>query len=123
MAALQRTISIVPPTVPPRLDSPESSARLRCPWREEHKGLPILAFASQTKFRVWLRRHHKRDDGLWVMFAKKNSGVTTTTYVEAREEAIAWGWIDGLKNGYGETYYLLRFTPRHRPRRGRFTPR
>lgn len=79
---------------------------------EEHKGLPMLAFASQAKFRVWLRRHHKREDGLWVMFAKKNSGVTTTTYAEAREEAIAWGWIDGLKNGYDETYYLLRFTPR-----------
>lgn len=70
------------------------------------------AFATQAKFRVWLRKHHKREEGLWVMFAKKNSGVTTTTYVEAREEAIAWGWIDGLKNGYDETYYLLRFTPR-----------
>lgn len=77
----------------------------------EHKGLPMETFATQAKFRAWLRKHH-RAEGLWVMFAKKHAGVKTTTYVEAREEAIAWGWIDGLKNGYDETYYLLRFTPR-----------
>ncbi len=78
----------------------------------EHKGLPMLAFATQAKFRTWLRRDHRQDEGVWVMFAKKNSGATTTSYEKAREEAIAWGWIDGLINAYDQTYYLLRFTPR-----------
>lgn len=82
---------------------------------EEHKGLVVLPFASQTKFRTWLRKNHARQDGFWLKFAKKASGIASVTYAEAREEAIAWGWIDGLKNGYDESYYLLRFTPR-RPR-------
>ena len=82
---------------------------------EEHKGLVVLPFASQAKFRTWLRKNHARQDGFWLKFAKKNTGIKTVSYEEAREEAIAWGWIDGLINGYDETYYLLRFTPR-RPR-------
>lgn len=79
---------------------------------EEHKGLVVLPFASQAKFRTWLRKNHARQDGLWLKFAKKASGIASVTYAQAREEAIAWGWIDGLKNGYDESYYLLRFTPR-----------
>jgi uncharacterized protein YdeI (YjbR/CyaY-like superfamily) len=51
---------------------------------------------------------------VWLMFAKKNSGVTTVTYAEAVEEALCYGWIDGQAAGHDETFYLQRFTPRRR---------
>ncbi len=81
---------------------------------DEHKGLPMLAFASKAAWARWLRSNHAKSQGLWVAFAKKGSGVASVTYEEAREVALVHGWIDGLKNARDETWYLLRFTPRTR---------
>lgn len=75
-------------------------------------GLPALPFASKAAWARWMRSNHAKADGLWIAFAKKDSGVPSVTYEEAREVAIAHGWIDGLKNARDETWYLLRFTPR-----------
>lgn len=78
-----------------------------------HKGLPLVFFAKQADFAVWLAKSHaSAPDGIWIQFAKKGSGVTSITYEEAREVAIRFGWIDGLKNALDATYYTLRFTPR-----------
>ena len=72
-------------------------------------------FASQEKWLVWLERNHAKSPGLWVMFAKKNSGVASVTYAEAVEAALCYGWIDGQLRSVDATYYVQRFTPR-RPR-------
>ena len=82
---------------------------------EEHKGLEVQAFATKRAWGCWLRQHHRRTQGIWIKLAKKDSGIASISYVEARELAIAFGWIDGLVNGLDEGSYLLRFTPR-RPR-------
>ena len=83
---------------------------------ETHKGQPIRAFKTRRSFETWIDKNHaKAEDGLWVKFAKKNSGLKSITYVEAREVALIYGWIDGLKNAIDEDYYAIRFTPR-RPR-------
>jgi uncharacterized protein YdeI (YjbR/CyaY-like superfamily) len=85
------------------------------PRPERHKDLVVLPFPDPDTWLAWLARHHTRQDGIWIKFAKKNSGIRSVTYEQAREGAIIYGWIDGLINGYDELWYLTRFTPR-RPR-------
>jgi uncharacterized protein YdeI (YjbR/CyaY-like superfamily) len=77
-----------------------------------HKGLALLSFANKALFESWLSDNHARDDGIWLKFAKKGTGIPCITYEEAREVAIRYGWIDGLKNALDERYYTLRFTKR-----------
>ena len=78
-----------------------------------HKGLPLLPFKTKAAWATWLRKNHaKAEDGIWLKFAKKASGLPSITYAEAREVAIVYGWIDGLKNALDDEYYTLRFTPR-----------
>lgn len=81
-----------------------------------YKDLELLAPVDRGELERWFALHHAdREKGAWVKFAKKNSGCRSASYVEAREVAIRYGWIDGLKNALDATHYLLRFTPR-RPR-------
>src|SRR5690606_41691660 len=77
-----------------------------------HAGLALHYFETAAAFELWIRRHFKLTDGSWIACAKKARGVQSISYVEAREVAIRWGWIDGLKNRLSETHYVLRFTPR-----------
>ncbi|NOT62638.1 MAG: bacteriocin-protection protein [Acidobacteria bacterium] len=72
----------------------------------------IVLFASQPEWRKWLAKQHAKAPGLWLRFAKKNSGVVSVTYDEALDVALCYGWIDGLKKKYDEQTYMLRFTPR-----------
>lgn len=74
--------------------------------------LPVKSFSSQAVFERWLERNHGRQDGIWVKFAKKGTGLKSVTYAEAVRVALAFGWIDGQSKGLDETYYLQRFTPR-----------
>src|SRR5882672_2827331 len=56
--------------------------------------------------------NHARARELWVGFFKKDSGKGGLTYAEALEEALCFGWIDGLKKRADEFSYTHRFTPR-----------
>src|SRR5712691_13235832 len=69
-------------------------------------------FKSQTEFRKWLETHHATDRELWVMFYKKGSGKSGIGYKEAVDEALCFGWIDGIKKRVDESSYTHRFTPR-----------
>jgi uncharacterized protein YdeI (YjbR/CyaY-like superfamily) len=71
-------------------------------------------FASQTDFRAWLERHHASASELWVGFHKKGSGRGGIGYKEALDEALCFGWIDGLKKRVDATSYMHRFSPRRR---------
>ncbi len=77
--------------------------------------LPIIAFASQTEWEAWLEDHHATSPGVWLKIAKKATGIPTVTYAEAVDVALCFGWIDGQRNGFDDTWFLQRFTPR-RPR-------
>jgi uncharacterized protein YdeI (YjbR/CyaY-like superfamily) len=59
--------------------------------------LPVIPFASSDAWEAWLEEHHTTSDGLWLKIAKKGSGLTTVTYDEALEVALAFGWIDGKR--------------------------
>ena len=74
--------------------------------------LPVKPFATQSEWERWLERNHERQDGIWVKFAKKDSGVGSLTYAEALHVALAYGWIDGQVKRFDERFYLQRFTPR-----------
>jgi uncharacterized protein YdeI (YjbR/CyaY-like superfamily) len=69
-------------------------------------------FASAAAFRRWLAAHHARVRELWVGFHKKDSGRPSVTYPEALDEALCFGWIDGVRKNVGATSYTIRFTPR-----------
>lgn len=79
---------------------------------ESYQDLPILFFSGQLEWEQWLAEHHAEPTGVWLKFAKKNSGITSLTYDPALSVALCYGWIDGQTKSLDETYYLQKFTPR-----------
>ncbi len=73
---------------------------------------PTHEFATGGAFGAWLAEHHATADGVWIRFAKKGSGVASATYLEALEEALCWGWIDGQARRVDDVWYVQKFTPR-----------
>src|SRR5258706_2854756 len=71
-------------------------------------------FASPAAFRRWLSRHHASKALVWIGFWKKASGKKGITYAEAVDEALCFGWIDGLVRSFDDRAYKQRFTPRKR---------
>lgn len=69
-------------------------------------------FRSPAEFRGWLSKHHDTESELLVGFHKKNSGKKSVTYAEALDEALCFGWIDGVRKSYDDNSYTIRFTPR-----------
>ena len=72
-------------------------------------------FASPAAFRAWLAKHHLEADELLVGFHKKDSGRASITWPESVDQALCFGWIDGVRRRMDEVSYTIRFTPR-RPR-------
>ena len=72
----------------------------------------ITHFESPDAFRDWLRRHHPERDELWVGFWKKATGRASITWPESVDEALCFGWIDGLRKRVDDEAYTIRFTPR-----------
>ena len=72
-------------------------------------------FRSAPEFRGWLQAHHRAAPELVVLFHGKASGRGGITYQEALDEALCFGWIDGVRKNAGRGSYTIRFTPR-RPR-------
>jgi len=69
-------------------------------------------FRTAATFGKWLERNHARAPELLVGFYKKGSGRGGMTYGEALDEALCWGWIDGVRRSVDEDSYSIRFTPR-----------
>ena len=75
---------------------------------------PPRFFASSDAFRKWLERNHDRKDELWVGLYKKASGKGGLTYREAVDQALCFGWIDGISKSIDDISYRQRFTPRRK---------
>jgi uncharacterized protein YdeI (YjbR/CyaY-like superfamily) len=69
-------------------------------------------FPAQSGFRSWLEKHHTQVNELWVGFYRKQSGKGGITYPEALDEALCFGWIDGVRKALDDSSYTIRFTPR-----------
>jgi uncharacterized protein YdeI (YjbR/CyaY-like superfamily) len=71
-------------------------------------------FPTQAAFRRWLEANHGRSTELWVAFHTKASGLGGLAYQEALDEALCFGWIDGVRKKVDPDSYTNRFTPRKR---------
>jgi len=69
-------------------------------------------FAKPVTFRAWLEKHHQTKREQWVGFHRKASARVSITWPEAVDEALCFGWIDGLRKTIDAGSYKIRFTPR-----------
>jgi uncharacterized protein YdeI (YjbR/CyaY-like superfamily) len=71
-----------------------------------------LLVTTRQEWRDWLTQHHRDQREIWLIYYKKGSGKTGISYEESVEEALCFGWIDGINKGITEETYAGRFTPR-----------
>jgi uncharacterized protein YdeI (YjbR/CyaY-like superfamily) len=69
-------------------------------------------FKTPSAFRKWLAANHAKSKELWVGFYKKASGKPSITWPESVDEALCFGWIDGVRKSIDEESYQIRFSPR-----------
>ena len=69
-------------------------------------------FASPEEFRAWLEAHHDSAEVLWVGYHKRGTRRPSLTWPESVDEALCFGWIDGLRRSVDAERYAIRFTPR-----------
>jgi uncharacterized protein YdeI (YjbR/CyaY-like superfamily) len=69
-------------------------------------------FATPAAFRAWFEAHHETAAELLVGFYKKGSGRPSITWPESVEQALCFGWIDGVRRRIDDQAYSIRFTPR-----------
>src|SRR5947208_5712306 len=69
-------------------------------------------FASPSELRAWFEQNHETTQELWIGFYKTSSGKPSITWPESVDEALCFGWIDGIRKRVDEISYQIRFTPR-----------
>ena len=69
-------------------------------------------FKTPTHFRRWLEKNHATSGELWVGYYKKGTGRPSITWPESVEQALCYGWIDGIRKKRDDLSYVVRFTPR-----------
>ena len=74
---------------------------------------PIF-FPSPEEVRAWLQQHHAVAKELLAGFYKKGAGQRTLTWPESVDEALCFGWIDGVRKNLDASRYTIRFTPRRK---------
>jgi len=74
--------------------------------------LPIKKFASSSKLRAWLEKHHASSRGIYLRIFKKPSGIPSVTFAEVLDEGLIFGWSESMRLKYDAESYLQKFTPR-----------
>ena len=69
-------------------------------------------FVDPRSFRAWIKKNHTAEKELLVGFHRIGTGIKSITYPEALDEALCFGWIDGVRKSAGPGAYTIRFTPR-----------
>ncbi len=69
---------------------------------------------SREEWRKWLEERHSDTDEIWLVYYKKHTNKATVSYAESVEEALCFGWIDGIKKRIDDERYTHRFTPRRK---------
>lgn len=67
---------------------------------------------NREQWRNWLEENHAKQNEVWLVFSKQHTGKPSLSYNDAVEEALCFGWIDGVKRSIDEDHYMHRFTPR-----------
>lgn len=73
-----------------------------------------LDFTDKAEWRAWLELYHGKEKEAWLIHYKKSANPLAMTYDEAVEEALCFGWIDGLARSIDAQTYALRYSPRRR---------
>ena len=73
---------------------------------------PQFCASSREEWRAWLQQNHADASEIWLVYFKKHTGKPTVGYAESVEEALCFGWVDGLKKRIDEDRYAHRFSPR-----------
>jgi uncharacterized protein YdeI (YjbR/CyaY-like superfamily) len=71
-----------------------------------------IYFSSPDEFRAWLEEHHETATEVWVGYWKKATGKPSLVWSQAVDEALCFGWIDGVLRGIDDERHIQRFTPR-----------
>jgi uncharacterized protein YdeI (YjbR/CyaY-like superfamily) len=71
-----------------------------------------IYFETPADFKAWLEQNHSQTDFVLVGFYKKGTGKPSMTWPESVDEALCFGWIDGVRKGVDADRYTIRFTPR-----------
>ena len=74
----------------------------------------IIYCTNRQKWREWLSAHFETEQEIWFVFPTVSSGEIGVTYNDAVEEALCFGWIDGVAGTLDEKHQLRRFTPRRK---------
>ncbi len=74
--------------------------------------MAVSFFATQADFRAWLEKHHKKETELLVGFYKVSSDKPSMTWSQSVDQALCFGWIDGVRKSIDAESYSIRFTPR-----------
>ena len=74
--------------------------------------MPPVYFASPAEWRAWLEQHHASAGELVVGFYKRATGEPSLTWPESVDQALCFGWIDGIRRRVDDARYTIRFTPR-----------
>ena len=74
----------------------------------------VTFFSTQDEFREWLQKNHKTETELLVGFYKVNSQKPSMTWSQSVDQALCFGWIDGIRRSIDEDSYCIRFTPRRK---------
>ncbi|MHC1706557.1 MAG: YdeI family protein [Bacteroidales bacterium] len=72
----------------------------------------IIFFENQLQFREWLENHYDKETELIVGYYKIDSGKPSMTWSESVDQALCFGWIDGIRKSIDRESYCIRFTPR-----------
>ena len=72
----------------------------------------VRYFPSPEAFGRWLQKNHAKKSELWLGYHKKETGRPSLTWSESVDEALCWGWIDGIRKSVDASRYTSRFTPR-----------
>lgn len=90
----------------------EDSAAVRYSALVKHSGVTPVYFTSPTEFRRWLSKHSDTQSEVWIGLYKVSSGKKGITYKQALDEALCFGWIDGVRKSVDAESYMQRFSPR-----------
>lgn len=72
----------------------------------------IRYFRTPAALRAWFQKHHASASEQWIGYYKKDSGVPSITWPESVDQALCFGWIDGVRKSVDAERYTIRFTPR-----------
>lgn len=79
---------------------------------EMKAGVKTFYAKTQKEWRKWLEKNHRSEKAVWLIFYKKGSGIQSTNYAEALEEALCFGWIDSKANKRDDESYFQYFAKR-----------